>query len=59
MMVRHNGVAAPHNHIGGVDFRCSGAWVARRARRKGMARAWFYDPRVRADPQNPASRTTI
>ena len=35
LMVRHNGVAAPHNHIGGLIFWCSRAhWVCARPARR-------------------------
>ena len=46
VMVRHNGVAAPHNHIGGSDFLVlEGALGVRAGPPEGYGPGtWFYEP---------------
>ena len=46
LMVRHNGVAAPHNHIGGSDFLVlEGALGVRAGPPEGYGPGtWFYEP---------------
>ena len=46
LMVRHNGVAAPHNHIGGADFLVlEGALGVRAGPPEGYGPGtWFYEP---------------
>ena len=46
VMVRHNGVAAPHNHIGGSDFLVlEGALGVRAGPPGGYGPGtWFYEP---------------
>ena len=45
-MVRHNGVAAPHNHLGGADFLVlQGALGVRAGPPEGYGPGtWFYEP---------------
>ena len=46
VMVRHNGVAAPHNHLGGADFLVlQGALGVRAGPPEGYGPGtWFYEP---------------